>query len=119
LEHLLEQPLQSIRPLLARRRDDWEYLVTLAEKLRLHMYALPLESLETGFCHGDLHGGNAHRDRAQTLTFFGFDACGMGWRVYDIAVFRWSAPVTSTESVFVPGGGLVITAFAGLAAVYM
>lgn len=97
LEHLLAQPLQSIRPLLAHRRTDWEYLVTLAEKLRLHVHALPLESLEAGFCHGDLHGGNAHRDQAQTLTFFDFDACGMGWRAYDIAVFRWSARLRGKE----------------------
>jgi Ser/Thr protein kinase RdoA (MazF antagonist) len=53
--------------------------------------------LQAGFCHGDLHGGNAHRDQAQTQTFFNFDACGMGWRAYDIAVFRWSARLRRKE----------------------
>lgn len=24
------------------------------------------------------------------LTFFDFDYCGLGWRSYDIAVFRWA-----------------------------
>ena len=91
LAHLLDTPLQSIQPLLSHRQDDWDYLVGLAEKLRRRVQEIPLHSLETGFCHGDFHGWNAHLDLDKTLTFFDFDCCGLGWRAYDIAVFRWSA----------------------------
>lgn len=90
-EHLLDNSLQSIQPLLSHRREDWRYLLALAEKLRLRVQELLRDGLETGFCHGDLHGGNAHLDQGKRLTFFDFDCCGMGWRAYDIAVFRWGA----------------------------
>ena len=88
LGHLLDQPLETIRPLLEHRPDDWHYLAGLAEKLRRRVEDLPVDALETGFCHGDFHGGNAHLD-GTTLTFFDFDCCGPGWRAYDVAVFLW------------------------------
>jgi len=103
----LDRSLQSIHPLLVHRPNDWEYLVTLAEKLQLHVQDVPLDSLESGFCHGDLHGGNAHIDQDKTLTFFDFDCCGLGWRAYDIAVFRWDARLRGKEQerwkAFLPG----------------
>jgi Ser/Thr protein kinase RdoA (MazF antagonist) len=97
LEHLLDQPLQAIEPLMAHRPEDWDYLMQLAEKLRLRVQAIPLDRLETGFCHGDFHGGNAHLDQDQTLTFFDFDCCGLGWRAYDLAVFRWGARLSEKD----------------------
>jgi len=90
LDHLLNQPLAAIRPFLRHRPDDWRYLEQLGERLRERAEALPLECLETGFCHGDFHGGNAHVD-GETITFFDFDCCGHGYRAYDVAVFRWEA----------------------------
>jgi Ser/Thr protein kinase RdoA (MazF antagonist) len=97
LEHLLDKPLESIGPLLAHRPDDWNYLVTLVEKLRTCVQALPLKGLETGVCHGDFHGGNVHVNEHGTYTFFDFDCCGFGWRTYDIAVFRWSSRLANKE----------------------
>jgi Ser/Thr protein kinase RdoA (MazF antagonist) len=97
LEYLLDAPLKSIRPLLLHRPDDWEYLQSLSEKLRQDVVGIPLSSLESGFCHGDFHGGNVHIDQDDTLTFFDFDCCGYGWRAYDIAVFRWGARGRSKE----------------------
>lgn len=97
LEHLLDAPLKSIRPLLLHRPDDWEYLQVLSEKLRQHVVSIPLSSLENGFCHGDFHGWNAHIDQDGILTFFDFDCCGYGWRAYDIAVFRWGARGSGKE----------------------
>jgi len=97
LEHLLDAPLKSIQPLLLHRPDDWEYLQSLSEKLRQLVVHIPLSSLESGFCHGDFHGWNAHVDQDGTLTFFDFDCCGYGWRAYDIAVFRWGARWSGKE----------------------
>lgn len=97
LDHLLDVPLQSIQPFLSHRSEDWRYLMTLAERLRLHVQDIPLKDLETGFCHGDFHGSNVHLDQDKTLTLFDFDCCGMGWRAYDIAVFRWGARLRGKE----------------------
>jgi Ser/Thr protein kinase RdoA (MazF antagonist) len=98
LEHLIETPLRSIKPMLAHRPEDWGYVQTLAETLRRQIMQLPLSSLDQGFCHGDLHWGNAHiQDETNTITLFDFDCCGVGWRAYDIAVFRWAARLGKKE----------------------
>lgn len=91
LDHLIKLPLKSIAPILSYRENDWGYLQQLAEKIRRQLEGLPGDALERGFCHGDLHGGNAHLADDGTITFFDFDCCGWGWRAYDLAVFRWGA----------------------------
>jgi Ser/Thr protein kinase RdoA (MazF antagonist) len=50
---------------------------------------MPAESLEQGFCHGDLQGYHANLSPDGTLTFFDFDCGGFGYRAYDLAVFLW------------------------------
>lgn len=97
LEHLLDKPLRVIQPLLTHRLDDWNYLIGFVEKLRRHVQNLSSERLETGFCHGDFHGGNVHVDEDKVHTFFDFDCCGLGWRAYDVAVFRWMARLDGKE----------------------
>lgn len=94
LVELLDKPLATIRPRLAHRPQDWHYLQDLAERLRRRVDALPASELETGFCHGDLHGGNVHLE-GETLTAFDFDCCGPGWRAYDVAVFLWGCSLRS------------------------
>jgi Ser/Thr protein kinase RdoA (MazF antagonist) len=91
LHHLYEKPMANIKPFLAHRPKDWEYLVNLAEKIRARILSLPAESLEQGFCHGDLQGYHAKLDTDGTLTFFDFDCGGFGYRAFDLAVFLWCA----------------------------
>src|SRR5262249_15724813 len=88
LRHLVDRPLAAIQPFLAHRPDDWAYLQDVAKTVRERIVSLPGEEFEWGFCHGDLHGGNAHIDEQKTITFFDFDCGGPGWRAYDIAAFR-------------------------------
>lgn len=97
LEHLIDTPLRSIQPMLAHRPEDWEYVQAFTETLRRQVVQLPLSSLEQGVCHGDLHWGNARVQDDSTLTLFDFDCCGMGWRAYDLAVFRWAARLGKKE----------------------
>lgn len=47
--------------------------------------------LAVGACHGDLTGANASLAADGTLTFFDFEYCGLGFRAYDLATFRWGA----------------------------
>ena len=89
LEYLIERPLRAIRPLLENRSEDWSHLQSLAQRLQAALAQAPLDVLDWGFCHGDLHTENAHL-AGDTLTFFDFDCGGPGWRAYDIAGFRWS-----------------------------
>jgi Ser/Thr protein kinase RdoA (MazF antagonist) len=97
LNHLIDAPLRHIKSIMAPRPADWEYLQCLADRLRDAFDKVPLDSLQYGFCHGDLNGWNAHATAAGALTFFDFDCCGPGWRAYDIAVFRWLARVCEKE----------------------
>jgi Ser/Thr protein kinase RdoA (MazF antagonist) len=90
LKHLLLQPLSTLVPRLEHRPQDCDYLRGLADRLRERAAELPLAELEWGACHGDCHGGNAHVDEANRLTFYDFDCCGAGWRAYEVAVFRWN-----------------------------
>lgn len=89
LEHLLDRPLAAVMPLLHERSDDRRYLQELVPLLRARVVRLAADGLDWGFCHGDLHAENAHLD-GEWLTFFDFDCGGLGWRSYDIAVFRWT-----------------------------
>lgn len=97
LDHLLTLPLRACEPLLAHRPTDRTYLAGLAEKLRSLLQELPSSGLERGFCHGDLYGWNANLDDHNTLTVYDFDCCGMGWRAYDVAVFRWGARIRGKD----------------------
>ena len=87
LSHLIDQPLTTLLPALARRPSDQQYVRELTAKVRARIESVQGE-LDFGFCHGDLHGGNvAFKD--DRVTMFDFDCCGAGWRAYDVAVFCW------------------------------
>ena len=102
LNHLLDLPIQSILPFLSHRNEDDEYVTRLGEKLRRRLEDLPLESLEMGFCHGDFNTGNVHQEGENGMTFFDFDCCGVGWRAYDIAVFRWNSRLLEKDKEWWP-----------------
>jgi Ser/Thr protein kinase RdoA (MazF antagonist) len=86
--HLIDTPLRDLAPILARRREDWNFLQAFADWLRQELTAL--NPSDKGFCHGDAHELNAAIS-GDTVTWFDFDCCGNGWRAYDLAIFRWSA----------------------------
>ncbi|MEL6230388.1 MAG: phosphotransferase [Cyanobacteria bacterium J06627_3] len=88
LKHLIDEPLESIRLYLAHRPSDWAFLTKLATRFSKLVNEAGVENLDYGFCHGDFHGENAHEHNGQ-VTHFDFDCCGMGWRIYDLATFKW------------------------------
>lgn len=90
LTYLIDQSLQAIQPLSTCSSADWNYLQDLAERLRAQVHHLSTQRLDWGVCHGDCHMLNDHIDDEQTVTFFDFDCCAMGWRAYDLAIVRWS-----------------------------
>jgi len=111
LDHLIYSPVKAIRPFLQQRPRDLEHLEDLCTRLSTALSSLPLGNLEQGFCHGDLHGWNASLSEDGNITFYDFDCGGMGWRAYDVAVFRWHAMLREKEmenwSSFMRGYGEV------------
>ena len=99
LDLLIDTPLRNIRPFLTNRPEDWSYLQDFAARLRQHILDLPTADLELGYCHGDLQGYHAHLDEHGILTFFDFDCGGVGYRSYDLAVFRWCTRLEDAEAV--------------------
>lgn len=97
LDFLIHKPIEYIRPFLKHRPADWDYLCRLTERIEKGIHQLTLEGLEQGFCHGDTNGYNAHFTGDRELTFFDFDFCGVGWRAYDLASFRWLALMNPKE----------------------
>ena len=90
LEHLIDDSLAAISPILANRPRDMDFLRKVGAELKSEIGQLPTEQPFYGFCHGDHHGGNVHQDSTGRMTVFDFDCYGYGWRAYDVAVFRWS-----------------------------
>lgn len=94
---LVDEPLKAITALLAERPDDVRYLEALADQFKSWMDHLSKLELDRGFCHGDFHSENAHINLSGDITFFDFDCCGLGWRAYDLAVFRWNSILVGQE----------------------
>lgn len=89
VEHLLTEPIQRIKPFLADRLEDCEFIESCSKNLQLVLQGMLDDSTDFGFCHGDMHGGNAHLDGSQLISF-DYDCCGFGLRVYDLAIFKWA-----------------------------
>ncbi|MCM3126915.1 phosphotransferase [Paenibacillus sp. MER 78] len=98
LNHLLNEPLQNIRPFLSHRPEDFNYLEALTVELRSRIEEIS-NDIEWGICHGDLHGGNVHFHE-NTLTQFDFDCCGYGYRSYDVSVYLWNKVMFKDKDAF-------------------
>lgn len=99
--HLLLEPLATLPRYMTEA--DLGYIRDLARRLSERINDLA-PTLDWGFCHGDIHGGNAPTDADGNLTHFDFDCCGPGWRAYDIATHRWSFRSTpDSEDAFLAG----------------
>jgi len=88
LQSLLEDSMAVIRRHLAHRPADLGFIEAIAQDARTAVQEVPVSSLDTGICHGDLHGGNLHLYEGK-VTHFDFEECAFGYRVYDLATFKW------------------------------
>ena len=73
------------------------YLDGLAENLTQQISELDLDNLNYGIVGGDVHGHNQHVTKDNHITMFDFEFCAYGYRVYDIATFKWSRGSTDIE----------------------
>jgi Ser/Thr protein kinase RdoA (MazF antagonist) len=95
-DYLLEQPLARMRSVLKAHPEAESYFDGLRERLRVRLARVEFSGLDWGLCHGDLHCGNAVVAGDQ-LTVFDFDCCGVGFRAFDLATFRWAARLRGQE----------------------
>jgi Ser/Thr protein kinase RdoA (MazF antagonist) len=91
IDHLAREPLNRIRPYLARRPRVLDYLTRTAEDLADAIGSLlPTSAPEFGICHGDVVFANVRRDARGRFTLIDFDCSGYGWRSYDVAISLWA-----------------------------
>jgi Ser/Thr protein kinase RdoA (MazF antagonist) len=96
LIYLLERPLESLRPALKSHPLLAARFEAVIDRVRTRMEGAKNQLWDWGFCHGDLHCGNAKIDGPQ-LSLYDFDCCGPGWRLYDLATYRWAARLRQFE----------------------
>ncbi len=89
LVHLIDCSLGFTAPYMTSFPEDWTYLQHFCQRLRDKFAALPLESLEWGFCHGDLQGYHAYGSIETGWTLIDFDCCGWGYTAFDLGVYLW------------------------------
>lgn len=97
LNGLFDDSILTIRSFLADRRDAMGTIEKISQETRKAISNAPDESLDFGICHGDMHGGNMHIDDSQQVTFFDFEECAFGYRVYDLATLKWGTSLGNDE----------------------
>lgn len=99
LKHLVDEPLEIIKPHMLHQVSDFEYIHDVGQKLKVFINeTLSKSKPEYGICHGDIHHGNIHFGNNGTITLFDFDCFGYGWRAYDIAVYLWHQQLNQAPS---------------------
>ena len=88
LNGLLDNSMNVIRNYMAHHSSAIKMIEKIAQKARDAVLAVPNNSLDFGICHGDLHGGNLHIHEGK-VTHFDFEECAFGYRLYDLATFKW------------------------------
>jgi Ser/Thr protein kinase RdoA (MazF antagonist) len=86
---LLGDALESIGEHLGSR-DDASFVRRIADHMADWLQRQRGDLIQ-GVCHGDLQGGNAVLADDGAVCFFDFERCGVGWRAYEVATFRWGA----------------------------
>ncbi len=90
LQLLLVERVNDIRPHVQHRPDKLAFLEELVKEAHEAVLAAPVNELDYGFVHADVHGGNNHLHEG-VITHFDFEECGFGFRAFDLATFKWGA----------------------------
>lgn len=89
LKNLIDDSIVAIEPYVSHRPEDVSLLSLLATNASAAVQQSDESVLDIGFCHGDLHGYNAHLN-GDVVTHYDFEECGFGYRIFDLATFKWS-----------------------------
>lgn len=102
MDNLLQVPLRTLHATGLIPEDNMNQLDRIGEELTGEFAKLGASQWSLNFCHGDLHGQNAHRTANGNITHFDFDFSNQGWHAYDLAVFRWSAWINKDKDRWEP-----------------
>jgi Ser/Thr protein kinase RdoA (MazF antagonist) len=100
LRYLIDAPLSALRPFLAHRSADWQYVKQFAGMLRERALAAIADGLDSGVCHGDLGNRNIYISDEGELTVIDFDLAGPGWRAYDFVAAQWLSSYEKNSHVW-------------------
>ena len=96
LDFLFVEPIAHIAEVMgAERSEDIEYMAAVGRRAKERIEELDLPAAGYGIVGGDYHGGNNHF-AGNVPTYFDFDICGYGWKVYDLAVFYHNASLNGS-----------------------
>lgn len=96
-DYLIGDALRLIRHYRPQDTEKIDYLQSIGDDLWSQLQHAST-SPQFGLCHGDLHTGNMVCQPDNTIVLFDFDACGMGWRVFDMGVFANTNWTNSSSS---------------------
>lgn len=98
IDNLIADPIKRMKDFFGDTdQKTCAYLDELAKNLTQQISELDLDSLNYGIIGGDVHGHNQHFTKDNHITMFDFEFCAYGYRVYDIATFRWSRGASEIE----------------------
>ena len=93
LDSLLHEPQGQIgRFFTSWRNEDVRFLNEILGPIkdRLGQCLSDLPPRSFGPIWGDANGSNQHFTPGNDITIFDFEFAGLGWRLYDLATFRWA-----------------------------
>lgn len=98
LNHLIHLPVQKLKEhFKAINQEKCAFFDELASELFQQISALESTEGSFGIIAGDIHGYNQHFAADNQITMFDFEFCAYGYRLYDIATFRWSRGSSQIE----------------------
>jgi Ser/Thr protein kinase RdoA (MazF antagonist) len=98
IDRLVNHSAQRVKSFLKEIDEEkCALLEEIAKELNKQISALNIDELNYGIIAGDIHGGNQHFTSDNHLMMFDFEFCAYGYRIYDLATFRWSRGSNSEE----------------------
>ncbi len=101
IDYLLKRPLKLISSRLTGMPKITQQLALLVERIGRQASEVLAGLDDWGFCHGDIYSNNA-RIVGERVVLFDFDACCAGWRLFDLATYRWEARRHGEDNVAWP-----------------
>ncbi len=93
---LLRMPLEHMRAICSDQSSARKELQELSDLINAKLNCLGANNWSLSLCHGNLLPDNAHIDATGNITLSGFERCGIGWPVYDLATIRRHFEQTNT-----------------------
>ena len=107
VRYLAEEPLAWLQPHFADRQDDWDFLVTLVEKVQIRLDLLAQTGgLSWGPIHGDATLDNLLLTDDGQIGIYDFDQGGPGWRAYELQgvfYYAWEIEQPSFWTALIEG----------------